>query len=127
MSQPVAFQRLEAGALALASAYIYFTNHLSLWWFLGLWFAIDLSMMGYVISPKVGSLTYNLGHSLIAPAAILAAWYITGTPYLLALGLTWLNHIGVDRALGYGLKHATGFGDTHLGHIGKPKPAASTG
>jgi hypothetical protein len=28
-------------------------------------------------------------------------------------------HIGIDRALGYGLKYSTGFGFTHLGRIGK--------
>ncbi|MDQ1710546.1 MAG: hypothetical protein QOG49_1931, partial [Frankiaceae bacterium] len=27
-------------------------------------------------------------------------------------------HIGMDRALGYGLKYETDFKDTHLGHIG---------
>jgi hypothetical protein len=27
-------------------------------------------------------------------------------------------HIGVDRALGYGLKYGAGFGLTHLGRIG---------
>ena len=35
-------------------------------------------------------------------------------------GMTlWLAHIGIDRALGYGLKYATGFSYTHLGRIGK--------
>jgi hypothetical protein len=33
--------------------------------------------------------------------------------------LIWIAHIGIDRALGYGLKYATGFGDTHLGRIGR--------
>jgi hypothetical protein len=28
-------------------------------------------------------------------------------------------HIGLDRALGYGLKHESGFSDTHLGRIGR--------
>jgi hypothetical protein len=37
------------------------------------------------------------------------------------LALIWLAHIGIDRALGYGLKYASGFGFTHLGRIG---PAA---
>ena len=31
-------------------------------------------------------------------------------------GLIWLTHIGVDRALGYGLK-PTGFKDTHLQRV----------
>ena len=33
--------------------------------------------------------------------------------------MIWLAHIGFDRALGYGLKYASGFGFTHLGRIGK--------
>jgi hypothetical protein len=33
--------------------------------------------------------------------------------------LIWLAHIGADRGLGYGLKYATAFGDTHLGYIGR--------
>ncbi len=36
-----------------------------------------------------------------------------------ACGLIWIAHIGLDRALGYGLKYSTGFGDTHLGRIGR--------
>ena len=29
-----------------------------------------------------------------------------------------LFYIGIDRALGYGLKYGSAFWDTHLGHIG---------
>jgi hypothetical protein len=29
-----------------------------------------------------------------------------------------MAHIGMDRALGYGLKYQKGFGFTHLGRIG---------
>lgn len=38
-----------------------------------------------------------------------------------ALALIWVAHIGFDRALGYGLKYASGFGDTHLGRIGRAR------
>ena len=34
----------------------------------------------------------------------------------------WL-HVGLDRALGYGLKYPSGFGDTHLGAIGRRRAA----
>jgi hypothetical protein len=33
--------------------------------------------------------------------------------------LAWAFHIGVDRALGYGLKFEDGFQHTHLGTIGR--------
>ena len=34
-----------------------------------------------------------------------------------AVALIWLTHIGVDRAIGYGLKYPTGFKDTHLQRV----------
>jgi len=40
----------------------------------------------------------------------------------LAVALVWAGHIGADRALGYGLKFATGFKDTHLTQ--QPAPLA---
>ena len=33
------------------------------------------------------------------------------------VALIWVAHIGVDRALGYGLKYPTGFADTHLQRV----------
>jgi len=33
--------------------------------------------------------------------------------------MIWMAHIGIDRALGFGLKYDAGFGFTHLGRIGK--------
>jgi hypothetical protein len=37
---------------------------------------------------------------------------------LLPVALIWINHIGVDRLLGYGLKYADGFKWTHLSGLG---------
>jgi hypothetical protein len=37
------------------------------------------------------------------------------------IGLIWAAHIGIDRALGYGLKLPTSFNQTHLGPIGRTK------
>ena len=33
------------------------------------------------------------------------------------LALIWLVHIGVDRAVGYGLKYPGGFRETHLQRV----------
>ena len=41
------------------------------------------------------------------------------SPLTLSIAMIWLAHIGIDRALGYGLKYSAGFGFTHLGRIGK--------
>ena len=39
-------------------------------------------------------------------------------PLWQGVALVWFAHIGMDRALGYGLKYDTDFKDTHLGRIG---------
>ncbi|KKB35215.1 hypothetical protein QY97_01956 [Bacillus thermotolerans] len=36
---------------------------------------------------------------------------------VLAVGLIWSAHIGMDRAIGYGLKYSTHFKDTHLNRV----------
>jgi hypothetical protein len=33
------------------------------------------------------------------------------------LGLIWLAHIGIDRALGYGLRYPDAFRETHLQRV----------
>jgi Domain of unknown function (DUF4260) len=42
-------------------------------------------------------------------ADAIAGGAVTGAP----------RAVGIDRLAGYGLKHPTGFGDTHLGRIGR--------
>jgi hypothetical protein len=44
---------------------------------------------------------------------------LAGWPLGVAVALIWAAHIQFDRMLGYGLKYASGFGDTHLGRIGR--------
>ena len=71
-------------------------------------------MLGYLRDPRTGALTYNLAHTYIAPFALAVIGYFLATPLLLALATVWAAHIGLDRLLGYGLKYATAFRDTHL-------------
>jgi hypothetical protein len=67
-------------------------------------------------------------HSYLGPA-ILGFCAVVGllaplTPLTWWLGLialSWAFHIGVDRALGYGLKLSDAFTHTHLGWIGKDR------
>lgn len=49
----------------------------------------------------------------------ISARFANFSPLILSIAMIWLAHIGFDRALGYGLKYASGFGFTHLGRIGK--------
>ncbi|MCU0790025.1 MAG: DUF4260 domain-containing protein [Nitratireductor sp.] len=83
--------------------------------------APDLSMLGYAFGPVAGSRVYNLAHTYLGPALLAVPGYLA-YPALLPVACVWLAHIGIDRALGYGLKSKSGFGVTHLGRIG-PRPA----
>jgi Domain of unknown function (DUF4260) len=81
--------------------------------------APDLSMAGYLAGPRVGAVTYNLVHNLVlALGAIGLGWWLNVTWVVLA-GAVLVAHVGMDRALGYGLKLPTSFQDTHLGRIGR--------
>ena len=90
------------------------------WWIYALLFlAPDLSFAGYMAGPRFGAIVYNAAHSYMAPMALMTAGLAPGSPLPLSIAMIWLAHIGIDRALGYGLKYTTGFGFTHLGRIGK--------
>ena len=78
-------------------------------------------MIGYLAGRRVGAICYNSAHTTLLPWALLLAGYFSGNSLALAIALIWFAHIGVDRALGYGLKYVTGFKDTHLGSIGQQK------
>jgi hypothetical protein len=82
------------------------------------WLLVDLSMVGYLGGPRLGSITYNAAHNLVLPIVLLGLgwWMSIGWPVLAAA--VFLTHIGLDRALGYGLKLPSDFRDTHLGRIG---------
>jgi hypothetical protein len=56
---------------------------------------------------------------LAGPRVLALAGYVLVNSMATAIGLIWIIHIAVDRALGYGLKLSTGFQDTHLGRIGR--------
>jgi Domain of unknown function (DUF4260) len=115
--------RLEALALMGAALLAYGSGGYGWGRFFALLLLPDLSMLGYLVSPRVGATSYNAAHSTLGPIALgFAAWLGWLSP---ALPLIWLAHVGMDRALGYGLKYAGDFGDTHLGRIGRAARAAA--
>jgi len=103
-------------------------------WVVLIFFAPDLSISAYLAGSRAGAIVYNLAHTLALPALILTAGVIAisislkgGQPSALfhamevatSIAVLWTAHIGFDRALGYGLKYASSFSDTHLGRIGR--------
>ena len=90
------------------------------WVYAILFFIPDISFAAYLSGPRFGALIYNAAHNYLAPMAMMTTGFGTASPLVLSIAMIWLAHIGFDRALGYGLKYASGFGFTHLGRIGKP-------
>jgi hypothetical protein len=89
------------------------------WWIFVVWFLTpDLSMLGFLAGPRIGAALYNAAHSYLGPLACLGAALWLGVQWPALVGLIWGGHIGFDRMLGYGLKYASGFRDTHLGRLG---------
>lgn len=115
--QTILYQRLEAALILVASLYFYLHLHFFWVWFIVFLFSMDIFMIGYLKDSKLGAKSYNLGHTYVIPVILLIIGASSNTRLLLAAGIIWTAHIGLDRALGYGLKLPTGFKDTHLGHI----------
>jgi uncharacterized protein DUF4260 len=114
--RPLRWLRLE-GLTLLASALLLFGTTHQRWWLVPAAILLpDMLMAGYLAGTKVGAATYNLAHCYPLPAALCLAGIDRHQPLVLAFGLIWLAHIGMDRALGYGLKYDTHFQHTHLGH-----------
>jgi hypothetical protein len=90
------------------------------WWVYAILFLVpDLSFAAYLAGPRIGAIIYNAAHSYMAPMALMTTGFALSSPLVLSIAMIWLAHIGIDRALGYGLKYSSGFGFTHLGRIGR--------
>ena len=90
------------------------------WWVFALLFLVpDLSFIAYLADARTGAIIYNAAHSYMLPVALMTLGFALPDPLTLSVAMIWLAHIGIDRALGYGLKYEAGFGFTHLGRIGK--------
>lgn len=119
---PRALLRLEGLALLAGAAALYWRCGGDWKLFAVLFLVPDLSFAGYLAGPRIGAAAYNALHSTLGPLLLAAAGIALSQPLAVTVALIWLAHVGFDRALGYGLKHAAGFSFTHLGRIGrKPK------
>ena len=123
--------RVEGAAFAAIAIYLFSTLGVSRGLFVALALVPDLSALGFMAGKETGARTYNLFHLWVWPLAIGLAGYLIhigsadSSPTVLAIGLIWAAHIGVDRALGYGLKQPDSVEVTHLGPIGKLKRSRS--
>jgi len=119
-----ALLRLDGLAIGIAALVAFATTGGNWWLFAALILAPDLAFLGMVLAPKRAAMVYNFAHSYIWPVILIGAGLITSVGWLLPVGLIWAAHIGIDRALGYGLKYPESIETTHLGLIGKTRKAA---
>jgi hypothetical protein len=95
------------------------------WWLFALLIlAPDLAMLGWLAGPKIGARIYNVAHTYTLPALLGGAAWAFGATWLVPFAMIWIAHIGLDRAIGYGLKYPESFNATHLGVMGKHKRSA---
>jgi hypothetical protein len=109
--------RAEGVTVAVASITLYFNADHPWWLLVVLVLAPDVSMVGYAAGPTVGAAAYDVAHTYSLPVVLGAIGVVADTETAVQLSLIWLAHIGVDRAIGYGLKYPSGFKDTHLQRV----------
>lgn len=111
--------KIEELFLVLLAFYLFLTQGYAWWLFLVLLFVPDVSMVGYLISPKAGAWAYNIVHHKAVAVTLFVLGGFAQVQWLQAAGLILLAHSSLDRVLGYGLKYADAFENTHLGKIGR--------
>jgi hypothetical protein len=110
---PITLLRLENLAIMSAATLSYALLHADWQLFAVLFLIPDLSMAGYLLNPKFGSIVYNIGHWYVLPIILFGYGILTKSAFL-PVGLIWIVHIAFDRTLGFGLKYPGNFKDTHL-------------
>jgi hypothetical protein len=108
---------LEGSTVFVAACAIYAYRGDSWLSFGALFFAPDLTMLGYVFRNNVGSACYNFSHTYTVVGVFWMIAQFFHFPHAAPISLIWLAHIGLDRFLGYGLKYPSAFKDTHLGRV----------
>jgi len=117
LTKPSILLQLEGAAILILSTFFYHQLHAHWLLFAILFLAPDLFMLGYLANVRVGAVLYNLVHTLMTPAILLAIAFFAAKPQLFPFVLIWTAHIGFDHLLGFGLKYPTHFKDTHLQHV----------
>jgi Domain of unknown function (DUF4260) len=109
--------RLEGLVLFGAALSLYVREDFSILALVVLFLAPDLAFAGLAGGPRVGAIAYDIVHTYVGPILLASAAVIIEWDPGVLFGLIWLAHIGLDRALGYGLRYPDAFQDTHLQRV----------
>ena len=96
--------KIEELGMFLLGVFLFYQMEFVWWWFLVLILAPDIGALGYLVSPKIGVVSYNLFHHKgIAIAIYFLGVYLQNQGVQLA-GIILFSHASLDRVFGYGLK-----------------------
>jgi hypothetical protein len=98
--------KLEELTLVLLSFYLFLALDYAWWWFLILFFLPDISLLGYAINKKAGTVTYNCIHHKALAVILYLLGSFAQVPGLQAAGLVLFGHSSFDRLLGFELQQA---------------------
>jgi len=109
----------EGAAVLSAVIYIYFFRLDGNWTlFVGLLLAPDIGLIAYASrNNRIGAVLYDAFHTYALSIALLVSGVAASSEVVIQIGLISAAHIGMDRALGYGLKYASGPKPTHLQRV----------
>lgn len=116
--------KAEEVFMFLFSIFLFGQLDFAWWWFPVLLFTPDLSMLGYLHSPKTGAFIYNLIHHKGVGIGVYLLGISLGTPVLQLAGVILFGHSSMDRVFGYGLKYSDSFQHTHLGMLAGGKKSS---
>ena len=116
-SLPALLLRAEGLVLFAAAIALYVREDFSLLLLVVLFLAPDLAFVGLAAGPRAGAIAYDAVHTYVGPILLASISLIAEWGTGVELGLIWLAHIGIDRALGYGLRYPNAFRDTHLQRV----------
>ncbi|MGJ3241214.1 MAG: DUF4260 domain-containing protein [Anaerolineae bacterium] len=108
---------LEGLAMLAVAVLLYAHTGGNGWLFLALLLVPDLSMVGYALNTTTGARVYNAAHTLSVPLLLGGVALMIGSSPGMQLALIWIAHIGMDRAIGYGLKYNTHFKATFMQRV----------
>jgi len=109
---------LKAEYVALFILSVWLFSKLSYaWWYPVLFLAPDVGMIGYLLNPRVGAVTYNFTHTLALGLVIYVAGSFMQVPIVELVGVILIGHSSLDRVLGFGLKYTDSFKSTNLGNL----------
>lgn len=107
--------QIEELIMFLGCIYLFSRFNIKWWWFPILLMIPDLGMLGYLVNPAVGAVTYNIVH-FKGTAVIIGLYGLAkGNKNLMIAGIVLLAHSTMDRGIGAGLKYFDSFWHTNLG------------